>query len=197
MDSFKNFEGIKRQEARRQTLETLRLKQKERRTATQQLFSTKNRNSNYLGYDKDNVQKETKMMNGKMTVTNKSASLQPLDMAIGKSTAVPPTTFNNDYRKLYDPQIRESQNSPKVTGMTYRFSNQAAQRQRNIGRVFPMHDLQSTSVAYKTTRKAFDVNESQLYAEAANKDKLYFKQKFFMKDFKEELLRSNVNPNKA
>ena len=93
--------------------------------------------------------------------------------------------------------MRQSQNSPKVTGMTYRFTNQSHQRTRNIGRVFPMHGLQSTSVAYKTTRKDFDVLEDQLYNEAANKDKLYFKQKFFMKDFKEELLRSNVNPNRS
>ena len=42
----------------------------------------------------------------------------------------------------------------------------------------------------------YDVPDQQLRNEVQNHDKLFFKQKFFMKDFMEELIRSNVNPNK-
>ena len=38
--------------------------------------------------------------------------------------------------------------------------------------------------------------EEKLKLEVSNHDKLFFKQKFFMKDFMEELIRSNVDPNK-
>ena len=81
--------------------------------------------------------------------------------------------------------------------MTQKYSNQithsTANRNMSIGKIFPSYGLGGQ---LKTTRKEYDVDDRQLRLEASNHDKIFFKQKFFMKDFMEELLRSNVNPNK-
>lgn len=77
--------------------------------------------------------------------------------------------------------------------MTYKFCNARADPKLGIAKVFPTYGLAPLTVSAK---KSAEVSESQLFAEAKNHDKLYFRQKYFMKDFMEELIRSNVNPNK-
>ena len=65
-----------------------------------------------------------------------------------------------------------------------------------MGRLFPSYGIANVDDTFKTTRKRNDVPQEQLYNEVQNSDKLFHKQKYFLKDFMEELLRSNVNPNK-
>ena len=95
-----------------------------------------------------------------------------------------------------DTSARKELLSRNVAGMTYRFSQKVSDRNRGIAKVFPAYGLADNRVTYQSAMKSQQVPEAQLYLEASNHDKLFCKQKFFMKDFMEVLLASNVNPNK-
>ena len=68
-------------------------------------------------------------------------------------------------------------------------------RDRKTSKIFPSYGITSPAQSFKTMKHETDVPDEQLRLECSNNDKLYFKQKFFMKEFMELLIRSNINPN--
>lgn len=83
-----------------------------------------------------------------------------------------------------------------MTGLNKRF-NQAYQGPlQNISRIFPMYGLNDEQAALQSHNKRASVNADQAKLEARFKSKLFFKQKYEMKEFIEVLLRAKVNPNK-
>ena len=115
------------------------------------------------------------------------------------SSVEPRLNMRNNNQRMDSSLQQASQTynrSPMVAGLSYKYAPTKVPQQKKIDRLFPSYGVFDNEITYKTTRKLYDVPNDQLMLEASNNDKLYFKQKFFMKDFMEELLRSNVNPNK-
>ena len=64
--------------------------------------------------------------------------------------------------------------------------------ENNAVHLFPMYGVRKD---YLTTNKALETNEPEFEVELTGKNKLFFKQKFQMKQFMDSLLRSGVSPS--
>ena len=84
----------------------------------------------------------------------------------------------------------------KHVGLNLKHSQAAQGPLQNISRIFPMYGLNDEAEVMQSHNKVAAVPSKQVVLEAQYKSKLYFKQKYEMKDFIEVLLRAKVNPNK-
>lgn len=105
----------------------------------------------------------------------------------------PPQTSRN-YTKLVDTTEKPVTHSRNMVGMTYKYSQKMSDKNRQLSKVFPSYGIAPSNV--QSAKRSAEISERTLYNEVKNHDKLFFRQKYFMKDFMEELIRSNVNPNK-
>ncbi len=100
------------------------------------------------------------------------------------------------YTQLLDP-AKPIAKSPLI-GLSYRYAKakKSDYSQRNISRVMPTYGIYDQIDTMKSTRRAMDDSREEIDLELQNHDKLFFKQKFFMKTFLDEMIKNNVNPNK-
>ena len=98
------------------------------------------------------------------------------------------------YTQLINPD-RPIEKSPLV-GLSYRYVKRPTDGARSNSRVIPTYGIYDNRDTMKSTRKAMEASKEEIDLELQNHDKLFFKQKFFMKQFMEEMIKANVNPNK-
>ena len=84
----------------------------------------------------------------------------------------------------------------EVIGLSYKFAKGSQDPSRSVSRVMPTYGLYDQSSTMKTTKVAIEPSTQEIHLELENHNKYHFKQKYFEKQFIENCIRANVNPNK-
>ena len=84
--------------------------------------------------------------------------------------------------------------SPMV-GLSHKFVKTSDDKARSLSRVMPTYGLYDNNQVMKSTRNEMEASREDLDLELQGHDKIFFKQKFFMKMFMDEMIKANVNPN--
>ena len=100
-----------------------------------------------------------------------------------------------NYRQLVDREKIKIQQSP-MKGLNNKFAIHNYNHNRAKSRIMPTFNMDTALNQFKTTKKQKELPESVIMAEITNQDKLFNRQKYFMKQFMEELIKSGINPSK-
>ena len=84
-----------------------------------------------------------------------------------------------------------------MVGLTNKYSNRHIDGKRSVSKIFPTYGISSPKDSYLTTRNVMDVPCDELNLEVTLNQKTHNRKRFDLKDYMEELLKSNIKPNRS